>query len=120
MKSKWAASTLVSAALLAACSDTPNMKKLDNMNASACIDGMSILFNIEGKASRVAYTVLSEGTDQEITDWLWSNRDIAYATWSNKFYMKEVNRKGEQITEEFLTYQLDSTEMYEFSLPECM
>jgi hypothetical protein len=113
-------STLVSAALLAACGTSPNMKELPSLGGTACLDGMTILFNIKGKQSRVSYTVLDQGTDQEITDWLYSDRKIGYLTWTNKFYMKEVRRDGTVKDDELLTYQLDNTDLYEFTLPECM
>lgn len=121
MKPGFISSTLVSAALLAACTTTPNMKEVPAVGGSACVDGMTIRFDIKGRLSYVSYSVLSQGTDSEIWEWLSSERSIGYFTWSQKFYMKEVKRDGTKREDEFLTFEhMENQDIYEFSLPECM
>lgn len=111
MKSKMLHSTLVSAALLAACSQAPDTREVKGLG-SACIEGMQILIIHPDKGqSHVPYRVLKLGTDQEIDDWILSGTQIAYLTWANKFIMKEVNYGKIEVIE---------NSIFEFSINECM
>jgi hypothetical protein len=102
---------LLSAALLASCADPPDFKEVSGLG-KACIDGMQIVVQHQDRGiSRLPYRVLTQGTDTEIDDWMYSPVPIAYLSWYGKFLIKEVQSTEIRVMEEHL---------YEFTLNECI